>query len=113
VASAVNSGSRETVDELIRRIGSGETVLAGGYELTNALVTPLMSADLAQLVSKSLGSIHAIEVTRVEEKCGNYSQRLGELCLSGVRHPGEPYWSSTETVCDMSVVSGSAELLGD
>jgi exosortase A-associated hydrolase 2 len=111
MANAVNSGARESIDDLIATIESGEKVLAGGYELGKAIVEPLLSADMTRLACKGLGSLHAIEVTRVEEKCGDYSEQLGEISLTGVRCLGEPYWASTETVCDMNVVSGTVELL--
>ena len=112
MANAVNSGARESIDDLIAAVESGEKVLAGGYELGKSIIEPLLSADLTQLASKGLGSLHAIEVTRVEEKCGVYSEQFGDVSLRGVRCLGEPYWASTETVCDMNVVSGTVELLG-
>ncbi len=109
MASAVNSGVRESVDELTARIASGEIVSVGGYELTKRLFEPLMLAELT--ACEGLGSLHAIEVTRVDEKCGEYAEQLGDAHLAGVRYLGEPYWSSAETVCDLNVVAATAELL--
>jgi exosortase A-associated hydrolase 2 len=111
LATAVNSGAREIVDELIARIRDGEVIFAGGYPFTKATIEPLMAADLSHLVCDELGDLHGVEVTRIQERCGDYAEVFGARHLAGIRYLGEPYWNSTETVCDINVVARTAELL--
>ena len=110
MANAINSGIRETVDELVARIAAGEIVLVGGYRLTAATVGRLMELELDRLACGRLGSLFAIEVTRSEDGHGDFAEPIGDSSLSGIRYLGEPYWSSTEIVCDPSVVARTVEL---
>jgi exosortase A-associated hydrolase 2 len=111
LASAVQAGTRETVDELIARIQSGETIFAGGYPLTRTVIDPLIGADLGELMADKLGALHSVEVTRIQDKCGSYDELLGGRRLRGVRFLGEPYWSAAEIICDMNVVARTAGLI--
>ncbi len=110
VAGAVGSGPREAVTDLIAQISAGETVLVGGYPLTRATVLPLMSLNLGQIDGTRLGTLHCVEVTRSQEGCGEFLDELGPSSMKGMRYMGEPYWSSTETVCDLNVVTRTSEL---
>jgi exosortase A-associated hydrolase 2 len=110
LASAVNAGTRETVESLISSISSGEPVLVGGYALTAATVQPLMALNLDQLDCARLGALHVIEVIRTEDRCGDFAEQLGSAAVRGFRCMGEPYWSATETVCDTTVVARTADV---
>ena len=111
VAAAVGAGKRESIEDLLARIESGEALLVGGYRLTRAILRPLIDADLATLLCGQLGVVSSLEVTRAEDKCGAFVDEVGSYRIEGVRFFGEPYWASTETVCDEHVVDRTVEVL--
>ena len=113
VANAVNAGARETVDELTSRLSNGETILVGGYPLAAPVVSPLAALELDQLDCTSLGSLHVVEITRVAENCGRFAEKIGRLSAKVFRYSGEPYWNSTETLCDLNVVARTVASLQD
>jgi exosortase A-associated hydrolase 2 len=113
MAGAVDGRTRETVEDLRARIANGETIVVAGFALTASTIEPLNSADLAQLAGDGLGMLHSIEVTRLQEKCGQYSENIGSRSVRVVRFLGEPYWNATEIVCDMNVVSHTVETMAE
>jgi uncharacterized protein len=110
MAAAVGGGARETVENLVARIESGEPIDVAGYEMTAAVTRPLLTLQLETLLSDRLGSLHGIEVTRLQEKCGDHQEVVGSHVVPVTRYLGEPYWSATEIVCDMTIVTKTVSL---
>ena len=109
IANAVNAGARESVEGLAAKIIGGEAVLVGGYELTAAHIRSLMPLTIDKLDDSGLGARYIIEVTRAEERVGDFVETFGSQNVDGTRYMGEPYWSSAETVCDHNVVNRTVE----
>ena len=109
MASAVNAGKPERVEDLRQRILDGETLLVGGYALTAAVVAGLEAANLDEL--DGIGALQAIEIARDPERCGEAQARYGGCAATVYRQLGEPYWNAVETVVDLDVVERSVALL--
>jgi exosortase A-associated hydrolase 2 len=104
IASAVADGQKEKVADLVNDILAGHTTWAGGYPLSQALVAPMIESRLEHLVSERLGHIHSIEIVRDEERAGDRTETVGSRSIGTSCLMGEPYWNSTELVCDANVI---------
>jgi exosortase A-associated hydrolase 2 len=106
VSNSVNKGVRETSESLLQQLRSGVNVWVAGYELTDAIVGPLLVSSLDTLTSNGLGKLHVVNVKRVVNGSDERNEIvIGNAVASCTNVFGEPYWSAVETVCDERVVS--------
>jgi exosortase A-associated hydrolase 2 len=113
VSSAVSRGVRETVEQLMAKIRGGETVFAAGYGLAARLVEPLLPLRLEDCVPQNLGTLSSMEAVRSADLAAESVDVWGDQRVHVWSYAGEPYWSSTEVVCDMQLVTRTADSLID
>jgi exosortase A-associated hydrolase 2 len=111
VASSLNAGVRESADDLRASIRRGNAVYCAGYPLTQGVVEPLSLLDLRTMDMHGFGELRAIEVTGLVDAVTDDKWLLGGREVARSRISGEPYWSSTEIVCDMNVVGLTVDTL--
>lgn len=117
-ASMMDSGGRESVDALKKRLADGESLEVAGYELSPALWQAVEEAQLADSIGPQLGTLNVLEVgRRGSDKLTGAGERLltqaTALGLSGQgqRFDGDPFWSSTEIVTNRPLANRTVELL--
>jgi exosortase A-associated hydrolase 2 len=110
LSQLVDKGARESTEGLMESIRAGDTVFAAGYGLNRRLVDPIAALKLEDCLNDRLGHVEVIETVRLAESCESV-ETVGAHSITRARIQGQPYWNSTETVCDRSVVERTARVL--
>jgi exosortase A-associated hydrolase 2 len=108
LGSAVAEGKTETVEEFRNALAAGDRVNVGGYELTCEVAGALDTKRLDSGNAAEWGQLLSVEVSRQQSKVGETSRMLAGRPLSTRTFPGEPYWTTTETVVVNEVVAAAA-----
>jgi len=120
-ASMMEDGDQQTVDDLKKRLDSGETLQISGYPVTPELWRGIEQVSLAENLGKHLGLLKIFETGRARDgglsPAGQRVVSAAEECgldVDGQRVAGDPFWMATEIVVNAELRKSTVEwLLGE
>lgn len=119
-ASMMQDGGTETVQDLKACLARGEEVEVAGYCLNGELWQAVEQLELTSHINEGLGRLSMWEIGRNPEgelsvpgKRLLSSARERGLVVSANYLPGEPFWSSTETVTHPELARRTARFIAE
>ena len=120
--SPAEQGSRvsavESATDLRERLRRGENLEVAGYEISEAMARSIGQVKLGGSLGPHLGALHWMEVTRdpQAELPTPSAQAVSQARAAGLETrveqiSGEPFWSSTEIVCNEALVRSTIAAL--
>jgi exosortase A-associated hydrolase 2 len=114
-AALAEQDKKETMQELLTRLRSGAIVEVAGYGLSGRMATDLESLGVPDVLPAELGTIHWFEVIRTADmELSPMAAQMRERARVAARPVvtqtlvGEPFWASTEIVCNECLAAATA-----
>ena len=117
-SSLMTNESPVTVGKIRSLLIEGHTYEIAGYELSRELLGDVEAVSLSKLVSKRLGRVTVVIVSRAADEVASRDETRIEALISGwgtpayaLRAHGPPFWASSEVVVNEDLARLTAEVL--